>query len=115
MNRCTTIDRTDPTGGSDSTTVALVLVMTGTVTDGSHAVTLQDSDDGTSWGTAAAEYVQGTSPTITSANSNAVYELGYMGPKRYLRVSVTGTGATVGAVYGAVILLGGAGRNPVQR
>lgn len=111
----TTIDRTDPQGGTDSTTVALVVVLTGTITDGSHAVAIQDSDDGSSWAAVAAEYLQGAVPTIVAADDDKVFEVGYTGPRRYLRVNVTTTGAVSGGTFGAVVLLGGAGRTPVQR
>ena len=111
----TTIDRADPNGGTDSTTTALAVVVTGTITDGSHAVTVQDSDDGSSWASASSDYLVGTTPTITSTDSNKVFEIGYQGPKRYLRVVVVSSGSTTGGIFGAVILLGGAGRTPVQR
>lgn len=111
----TTIDRSDPAGGADSTTTALVLVFAGTITDGSHAVVVQDSDDGSAWAAAAAGDLQGSLPTMVAADSNKVFEVGYTGPKRYLRVSATGTGGTTGGIFGALVVLGGAGRTPVQR
>lgn len=111
----TTVDRSDPSGGSDSTTTAMVIIFAGTVTDGSHAFVVQDSDDGSSWATASAGDLQGAVPTVVAADSNKVFEVGYTGPKRYLRVSATGTGGTTGGVFGAVVILGGAGRTPVQR
>jgi len=111
----TAVDRTDPTGGTDSTTAALVVIFTGTVTDGSHAFTVQDSDDGTTWAAASADHLQGTVPTVTSTDDDKVYEVGYMGPKRYLRVVAVGTGGTTGGIFGALVILGGAGRTPVQR
>lgn len=110
----TSIDRTDPAGGTDSTTVALIVVFTGTITDGSHAVAVQDSDDGSSWAAVSADYLQGTVPTVVAADDDKVFEIGYRGVRRYLRVVVTTTGATTGGVFGAVVLLGGAG-NTVQR
>lgn len=111
----TTIDRADPTGGTDSTTTALVVVVTGAITDGSHAVAVQDSDDGSSWSAAATTDLVGTVPTISSTDDNTVFEVGYQGPKRYLRVNVVTSGATSGGIFGAVVILGGAGRTPVQR
>ena len=108
------VDRTDPTGGVDSTTVAMVVVFTGAITDGSHAVAVQDSDDGSSWSAAAAGDLQGTVPTITATDDDRVFEIGYMGARRYLRVVIVTTGATTGGIFGAVVLLGGAG-STVQR
>ncbi|MGX4657098.1 hypothetical protein ACWCHM_26115 [Micromonospora sp. SCSIO 07396] len=111
----TTIDRTDPAGGTDSTTSALLVVLAGTITDGSHAVTVQVSDDGSSWSTAPAEHLQGSPPTITSTDDDRLFEVGYTGPRRYLRITVATSGATTGGVFGAVVILGGAGQVPVQR
>lgn len=110
-----TIDRTDPTGGTDSTTSALLVVFAGTITDGSHAVTVQVSDDGSAWSAAPIENLQGSLPTITATDDDRLFEIGYTGPRRYLRVVVTTTGATTGGVFGAVAILGGAGQTPVQR
>lgn len=110
-----TVDRTDPTGGVDSFTSAMVVVFTGTVTDGTWTFTVQDSDDGSSWAAAAAGDLQGTSPVVTAPDDNTVYEVGYMGAKRYLRVSVVSTGSTSGAVFGALVVLGDPGSKPVQR
>lgn len=111
----TTIDRTDPTGGTDSTTSALLVILAGTITDGSHAIAVQVSDDGSAWSAAPSEHLQGSSPTITSTDDDRVFEVGYTGPRRYLRVTSTTSGATTGGVFGAVAILGGAGQTPVQR
>jgi hypothetical protein len=110
-----TIDRTDPSGGTDSTTSALLVVFTAAITDGSHAITVQVSDDGSVWSAAATEHLQGSLPTITSTDDDRLFEIGYTGPRRYLRVVATTTGATTGGVFGAVAILGGAGQAPVQR
>lgn len=111
----TTVDRADPTGGYDGFNSAMAVIVTGTITDGTHTVTIQDSDDGsTGWANAAAEYTQG-SGVITSTDDNVVFEIGYTGPKRYLRLSVTTAGATTGGTFGGVVVLGDPSREPVQR
>lgn len=110
-----TIDKADPTGGSDGFTAALLVVLAATITDGTHTVTVQDSDDGSTWASAATEHIQGGPVALTSANSNTVAELGYSGAKRYLRASVTTAGATTGGTVGAVVLLGGETSSPVKR
>lgn len=111
----TAVDKADPAGGYDGFTTALLIVLTGTITDGTHTVTVQDSDDGTSFAAAAAEHIRGGPLALTSANSNTVAELGYDGPKRYIRASVTTAGATTGGTVGAVVLLGGETARPVKR
>ncbi len=111
----TAVDRADPTGGYDGFNSAMAVVVAGTITDGTHTVTIQDSDDGsTGWVNAAAEHTQG-SAVITSTDDNVVFEIGYTGPKRYLRLSVTTAGATTGGTFGGVIVLGDPSREPVQR
>lgn len=111
----TSVDKADPAGGHDGFTSALIVVIAGTITDGTHTVTVQDSDDGTSFAAAAAGDVRGGPVALTSANSNTIAELGYDGPKRYVRASVTGTGATTGGTVGAVVVLGGETSRPVKR
>ena len=111
----TAVDRADPTGGYDGFNSAMAVVVTGTITDGTHTVTVQDSDDGsTGWAAAAAEYTQGAA-VIASTDDNTVLEIGYTGSKRYLRLSVTTAGATTGGTFGGVIVLGDPSREPVQR
>jgi hypothetical protein len=113
----TVIDKQDPSGGVDSFTTCLFLVIAGAITDGVHTVTIQDSDDGSSFATAAAADVFGGPPSIaaSSGDSHSMAELGYNGLKRYLRVSVTVTGATTGGAIGAAVVLGGETSTPVKR
>lgn len=93
---------------------ALIVVQTGTITDGTHTVEVQDSDDNSTFTAAADADLQGTEPAIAEANDNTVYEIGYHGVRRYLRVSVVTTGATLGGTFGAVIVLGFPRRYPVK-
>ncbi|WND33956.1 hypothetical protein RI578_06465 [Streptomyces sp. BB1-1-1] len=109
----TAVDRMTDEGGFRS---ALVVVNVGTVTDGTHTVVVQDSDDGSSWAAVADEFLQGAEPAITSANDERVFEVGYVGHRRYLRAVVNVTGAPVtGGLYDAVILLGWPRRMPPAR
>ena len=109
------VDKADTIGGSDGFTAALLVVLAGTITDGTHTVVVQDSDDGSTWAAAPAEYVQGAAVVLNAAASNTVAELGYSGPKRYVRASVTVAGATTGGTIGAVVVLGGETATPVKR
>ncbi|MFE4649286.1 hypothetical protein [Streptomyces sp. NPDC056707] len=97
----------------DASRSAMLIVLSGTITDGSHAITLQESDNGSAWTTVAAADLQGTAPTIASTDSNLVYEVGYLGAKRYLRAVATTTGATTGGTISALILRGFPRRQPI--
>jgi hypothetical protein len=91
---------------------AMFIVQTGTLTDGSVAVTLQDSPDNSTWTAVDASYVQGALPTIASTDDDKVFEVGYTGPQRYVRIVATTSGATTGGTFGATCLLWGARRRP---
>lgn len=84
---------------------AMVVVHTGTITDGTHAVDIQESDDNSAWNSVAAGELQGTEPSIVAADDDKVFIVGYKGTKRYLRVAVTASGTTTGGVYGATVVL----------
>lgn len=101
--------------GNDFRTV-LFIVSTATVTDGSHAITMQDSPDGTNWTAVAAGKRQGSLPTIVAANDDTFFEFGYIvGTNQYVRLVVTTSGATTGGVFSAVAVLSGASSSPVAR
>jgi hypothetical protein len=93
---------------------AIVAVNTGTITDGSHAVSVQDSDDGTTWGNVPAGRLTATPPTMTSADSNSLFEIGVVAVKAFLRVVVVTTGATTGGAFSAVVVAGDPGTTPVS-
>ena len=73
---------------------ATVVVSAGTITDGTHAIEVQESTDGSTFTAVASSDLQGTEPTALA--SNTVYRIGYMGTARYIRVVTTVTGATSG-------------------
>lgn len=101
--------------GNDFRT-ALFIITTGTITDGSHAVTLQDSADGTSWTAVPPSKRQGALPTIADGNNDTVFEFGYIvGSNRYVRLVVTTTGATDGGEFSAVAVLSGGSTAPAAR
>lgn len=99
-----TVDRT---GAGKMFQAALILVQTGTITDGSHVISVEESDDNSAWAAVAAGSLQGSAPTLASggASNNKCFSLGYLGLKRYLRVKSTVSGTTTGGVYGASIVL----------
>jgi len=93
---------------------ALIVVATGAITDGTHTIEIQESDDGSSWSAVADADLQGSEPAIGPTNDDTVYKIGYRGTKRYLRVAVTVAGATSGGDYGAWILRHSPRKAPVS-
>lgn len=85
-------------GGCDS---VVAFVMPGTITDGTHTLTIQESDDGsTGWSAIPGGRVYGTpAPGLTSASGTTPYEWGITPAKRYLSFVLTVTGATTGGAY----------------
>jgi len=113
----TAVDRmlSGASGANEWHQSVMLLVHTGTITDGTHVITLEVSDDNSSWAAAATGDVQGTLPTIAATDDDKLYEVGYTGTKRYLRAVTTPSGTTSGGVYGAVILLGFPNTLPISR
>lgn len=91
---------------------ALVVVQTGAITDGTHAIEVQESDDNITYAPVADADLQGTEPAIGATDDDKVYEIGYLGKKRYIRVAVTVSGATSGGVYGATVVRSNARKAP---
>ena len=109
-----TVDRYQTSGGRGSYHGGvLFVVLTGTVTDGTHTFVVEDSENGSTWATASSYDVQGAAPALDDQDSDAVFEVGYNGTKRYVRLSVTTAGSTTGGVFGAVALLDGGQARPV--
>ncbi|MEV7871503.1 hypothetical protein AB0P17_36635 [Streptomyces sp. NPDC088124] len=95
---------------------ALITVVTGTITDGTHTVDIKESDDNSTWTSVAASDLQGTKPVLTSsAGGSSTLDIGYKGTRRYLRVDVTVATATTGGVYGALVILANGRVMPVVR
>lgn len=92
---------------------ATVVVYAGTLTDGTYAITLEESDAlGSGYAACAAEDVidgdgDGTSlPTLAATDDNATVEIGYKGIKRFIRPVVTLAGITSGGAIGALVVRG---------
>lgn len=103
----------DRVGGGAMYQDAAIIVHTGTITDGTHAVDVQESDDNSVWGSVAAAELQGAEPSIGAPDDNKLYVIGYKGTKRYLRVAITASGTTSGGTYGATVLLSNPRNAPV--
>ena len=75
---------------------AVAIIDTGTAggTSPSFTFELQESDDNSTFTAVANADLIGTEPVITTSNDVAVYELGYLGSKRYIRVAITAVSGT---------------------
>lgn len=108
-----TVDRDS---GGEFYQEALVVITTGTITDGTHTFEVQESDDDSTWDAVADADLQGTEPAVDDTDDDdAVFEIGYLGLKRFVRVAVTVASATTGGVYGAAIVLGSPRNAPPDR
>jgi hypothetical protein len=107
----TAVDRMQ--GGLAAYRSAMLVVNAGVVTDGTHAFKIQVSDDNSTWADAPAADVQGSAISVTSANDQAAFTLGYNGSARYMRAvsTVTGSPAT-GGLYAAGFVLSEPRRTP---
>lgn len=86
---------------------ATVVINVGTRTDSNFPIVLKESTDNTTYSAVADADILGTQPTI-SGMSNAIYQFGYKGTKRYIRVDSTfkAGGASAGASISAIIVRG---------
>lgn len=101
--------------GNDFRTV-LFLVQTGTITDGTHTVTLEVSADNSSWAAAPADRIQGSLPAIGASDDNTLFQFGFQpANEQYVRIVVTTAAATSGGLVGAVAVCGEGSVNPVAR
>ena len=93
------------TAGFDS---LLFEIFSGARTDGTYTPLVEDGDDSGLSDAAAVDdkYLIGTEAgaVITGANKRA--KVGYIGPKRYVRLSIVSTVVTTGAYLGATAILG---------
>lgn len=105
INATVTGASVDRFGGGKMFQAAMIHIQTGTMTDGSHVISVEESDDNSAWSAVAAGNLQGAAPTLTGTDDNVCKQLGYLGSKRYLRVKSTVTAGATGGIYGASIVL----------
>ena len=89
---------------------AMIQAVVGTITDGTHTLTVEESADGTTWTAVAAANLQGS---FNALATNTNQKAGYLGAKRYLRVNTGITGATTGGVYAVAVVRGNPRKAPV--
>jgi hypothetical protein len=91
-------------------------ILSGTLTDGSYAVTVEESDSsGSGFAAVDSSRVLGSLPTFAATDDNVLNSVGVRPLKRYVRIVVTATGATTGGVLAAIAVLANGGNNPVAR
>lgn len=85
---------------------ATILVNVGTYTDSKHICALYEcaTAAGTYTDVADAD-ILGSEPTI-SGISNTKYQFGYIGTKRFVKLNTTGSGASTGVLFGAMVVRG---------
>jgi hypothetical protein len=92
---------------------AMLVVLAGAITDGTHTFKLQESDDNSTFTDVAAADLQGSLTAVTTAQANSAQRQSYVGSKRYLRGVVTVASATTGGNTAAVILMNQGSGQPV--
>lgn len=87
---------------------ATVVLVNGTVTDGTHTPKIQHSDDNSTFADADTADISGTFTALTSSSTaGSVQEVSYIGTKRYIRCVMTVTGSpSTGGLYSAVVVRG---------
>lgn len=81
-------------------------IAAGVITDGTHAVNVQESDDGTTWTNAPASAILDANPSFVATDDNVVKQVGYVGSKRFCRIQLVSSGVTTGGFFGATALKG---------
>ena len=93
------------------------ILQSGTLTDGAYALLIEEGDaSNLSDATAVADGdLLGTEAgaTFAATDDNAVKKIGYIGNKRYVRLSVVSTGTTTGGTVSAVSVKSNASDLPV--
>ena len=98
----TSVDLADSNGNA-------LMIQVGTITDGVHTPSLQESSDNATWNNVAAADQIGTFAALAS---NVNQKVGYIGKKRYIRAVITIAGATTGGVYNAFVIESGIRKQP---
>jgi hypothetical protein len=79
----------------------------GVCTDGKYQLSLEESDDNSTFAAVAAADVQGSAAVVNAAADGVVQILGYIGDKRYVRAVITETSAGATGVIASVSMLRG--------
>ena len=73
----------------------------GTLTDGTHTVSLQESSDNSTWTAVDSSFIQGEA-IFALTDDDTKKAVGYIGKERYARYQITSASVTTGGtIYGA--------------
>lgn len=78
-----------------------VIVITGAITNGTHAYSLEHSTDNSTWAAVSASDMVGT---LANGSDSTTQAVGYLGSRRYLRVVQTVTSGATGANTCALVV-----------
>lgn len=85
----------------------------GTITDGTYALTVHHSDTDSNYAAAGSDDILGAA-SFVAASDSVVKRIGYVGYKKWVKLVITSTGTTSGGVFkGAVAVLGAPKHAPV--
>lgn len=94
----------------------LFIVNSGTLTDGSYAVTVQECDtSGGSYTAVDSARILGTLPSYALTDDGVWTSFGVRPTKRYVQIVITPTGASTGGPFTATAVLGNGSNNPAAR
>ena len=89
------------------------LLISGTITDGAYAVSLQHGDDsGLSDVTVVSADETLGDADFALADDDTAKRIGYIGKKRYVRLSIVSTATTTGGLFAGIALLANAAHQP---
>jgi hypothetical protein len=91
------------------------LIASGVLTDGSYTPLIEESDDNSSYSAVADADLLSTEAAEAFALTDdaEVHKIGYVGHKRYVRLSLVSATTTSGGFLAAIAVLGHARHNPV--
>lgn len=94
----------------------LFVVHSATLTDGTYAISVEESDQsGSGFVAVDSGRIGGSLPSFAASDDNTWKSFGVRPTKRYVKLVVTATGATTGGVLAGTAVLGNGSVNPVAR
>ena len=106
----TTAGSSIDTKGFESLTLFFEL---GDRADGTFLPLVQDSDDNSTFADVIDQFLIGTEAEALLNTANTVKSIGYVGKKRYVKVSIVSSAVTSGATASATAILANAAKRPV--
>ncbi len=106
----TTVGPSIDTTGFESITLFIEL---GARTDGTFLPVVQGSDDNSTFADVTDGFLIGTEAEASLNTANTIKSIGYVGKRRYVRLSIVSSGVTSGATVSATAILADAVKRPV--